>query len=176
MPNDKCELPVIYTADQIHRKVASMGAAIAADYRSTDPLYLVGVLKGSFVFLADLARAIPRPVRIDFIGASSYGSGTRSAGKVTLTKDLSVDIAGVDVLVVEDIIDTGITLNYLLKLLAGRNPKSLRVASLLAKPDRLEVDVTIDYLGFRIPNQFVVGYGMDHNEEFRDLPDICIGG
>jgi hypoxanthine phosphoribosyltransferase len=175
MPNDKRKLPVMYTADQIHRKVISLGAEIAADYPTTDPLYLIGVLKGAFVFLSDLARAIPRPVRIDFIGASSYGSGTQSTGKVTLTRDLSADVSGADVLVVEDIIDTGITLDYLLKLLAAKKPKSLRVASLLAKPERLEVEVPIHYLGFSIPNEFVVGYGMDHAEEFRDLPDICRG-
>ncbi len=166
-------LPVLLTAEQIRSRVEELARRIDADYPD-GTLYLIGILKGACVFLADLARAIRRPVRLDFIGTSSYGSRTSSSGEVKLTKDLDVTIEGADVLVVEDIIDTGITLSYLIHLLWQRNPRSIRVAALLDKPERHQRPVTIDYLGFCIPNKFVVGYGLDYNEEYRGLRDVCV--
>lgn len=166
-------LRVLLTEEQIQSRVRALGAEIVAGYPD-GALCLIGVLKGSFVFLADLARAIDRPVRFDFIGASSYGEGTLTAGDVRLTKDADGDLEGADVLVVEDIIDTGITLSFLLDHLQSKCPRSLRVVSLLDKPERHERDVRADYLGFTIPNEFVVGYGMDYAEDYRHLKDICV--
>ncbi len=150
-----------------------MGQEIARDYPN-GPLYLIGILKGSFVFLADLARAISTPCRIEFIGISSYGLGRKSSGEVKVTKDLDVSIEGHHVLLVEDIIDSGITLSYLLRLLEQRKPKTLRVATLLDKPDRRERPVKSTYTGFQIPDEFVVGYGLDFAEDYRNLKDVCV--
>jgi hypoxanthine phosphoribosyltransferase len=150
-----------------------MAAAIDADY-TEGTLYLIGVLKGASVFLADLARAVERPVRFDFIGIASYGASESSSGEVKVTKDLDVSVADCHVLVVEDIVDTGTTLSYLMRLLEQRGPRSIKVAALLDKPERREVAIDADYVGFRIPNQFVVGYGLDLGEEFRSLRDICV--
>jgi hypoxanthine phosphoribosyltransferase len=169
------EMRVLITAAEIRERVREMGLRIATDCPG-GVLYLVGVLKGSFLFLADLARAVPRPVRIDFIGISSYGPGKTTSGEVRLTKDLDETIAGAHVVVVEDIVDTGITLGYLLHLLEQRKPASLRVAALLDKPGRRQREVRIDYAGFRIPNEFVVGYGLDYGEDYRTLPDVCVLG
>jgi hypoxanthine phosphoribosyltransferase len=150
-----------------------MARQIDADY-GDGPIYLISVLKGSFIFLADLARAIHHPARIEFMAISSYGKSKSSSGQVKVLKDLDVSIEGHDVLIVEDIIDSGVTLNYLLRLFEQRRPKSVRIATLLDKPDRRMQDVKVDYTGFQIPDEFVVGYGLDYAEDYRNLPDICI--
>ena len=160
-------------SDQIAQRVREMGAAIARDYQGR-PLILVCVLKGSFVFAADLARAIDGPVRIEFLGVRSYGAGTTSSGVVQITHDLQRSIEGEDVLLVEDIVDTGLTLSYLQDVLRARDPKSLRTACLLSKPSRRKVDVQVEYIGFEIEDKFVVGYGLDHAGQFRHLPFIGI--
>lgn len=150
-----------------------MGEEISRDYPE-GPLYLVGILKGSFVFLADLARSVSTEVRIDFIGISSYGAAKSSSGEVRLTKDLDISVEGRHVLLVEDIVDSGVTLTYLTKLIAQRKPKSLRIAALLDKPERRRRPVDVAYTGFRIPDEFVVGYGLDYAEDFRQLTSICV--
>ncbi len=150
-----------------------MGRQIAADYPE-GPLYLLAVLKGAFMFLADLARAIETPARIEFMGISSYGVDKTSSGQVKVTKDLDVSIEGHNVIVVEDIIDSGITLTYLINLLQQRKPKSIRIATLLDKPDRRQRPVEVSYTGFQIPDEFVVGYGLDYAEDYRNLRDICV--
>jgi len=167
-------LKVLLSEATIQNRVRALGLEIAAGYPGDDPLYLVCVLKGSCVFLADLARAIPRPVRIDFVSASSYGSETVSSGEVTLTKDVASDVGGADVLIVEDIVDTGATLAFLRDHLARKQPRSLRVVSLLDKPERRSQEVTIDYAGFTVPDEFVVGYGLDFDEAYRNLRDVCV--
>jgi hypoxanthine phosphoribosyltransferase len=160
---------VLLNEEQIAAKVAELGRAISAEYRGRD-LVLVSVLKGSLPFMADLMRAITIPLRIDLMEVSSYGGlTTESSGLVRILKDLSASIDGRDVLLVEDIIDTGLTLNYLLRYLRGKNPRSLRICALLDKPARRLVDIQIDYLGFTIPDQFVVGYGLDYGELYRNL-------
>jgi hypoxanthine phosphoribosyltransferase len=160
---------VLVTEEQIRAKVDELGARIGADYADRR-LTLVSVLKGSLPFMADLMRAIPVPVRIDLMEVSSYGgSTTESSGLVRILKDLSATIEGEDVLIVEDIIDTGLTLNYLVRYLRGKNPKSLRICTLLDKPARRLVDIPVDYVGFTIPDQFVVGYGLDYSEYYRNL-------
>jgi hypoxanthine phosphoribosyltransferase len=164
---------VFLTADQIQERVREMGMAIGNDYPH-GPLYLIAVLKGAFVFLADLSRAIPTPARIEFMGISSYGADKTSSGQVKVTKDLDVSIEGRDVLIVEDIIDSGITLTYLINLLKQRRPKSVRVATLLDKPERRQRPVEVSYTGFQIPDEFVVGYGLDYAEDYRNLRDICV--
>jgi hypoxanthine phosphoribosyltransferase len=167
-------LEVLLKEEQIQARVRELGAQIAADYPEGRPLYLIAILKGACFFLADLARALKRSARIDFIGISSYGKGTTTSGEVKLTKDLDMSIEGVDVLVVEDIVDSGVTLNYLLHVLEQRKPRSLRVVALLDKPERRLRPVEVAYVGFRIPDRFVVGYGLDYAEEYRNLRDICI--
>ncbi len=164
---------VLISEQDIRRRVAEMGAQISADYPE-GPLYLIGILKGSCFFLADLARAISTPVRIDFIGISSYGKNNTTSGEVKLTKDLDLSIEGCDVLVVEDIVDSGVTLNYLSHLLAQRKPRSIRIATLLDKPGRRQRAVEVKYSGFRIPDEFVVGYGLDYAEDYRALPDVRV--
>jgi hypoxanthine phosphoribosyltransferase len=161
------------TAQQIRDRIQAMAQQIDADY-GDGPIYLISVLKGSFIFLADLARAIHHPARIEFMAISSYGKSKSSSGQVKVLKDLDVSIEGHDVLIVEDIIDSGVTLNYLLRLFEQRRPKSVRIATLLDKPDRRMQDVKVDYTGFQIPDEFVVGYGLDYAEDYRNLPDICI--
>lgn len=168
-------LRVLLTEEQIQKRVLELGARIDADY-PPGPIYLVGILKGACFFLADLARALRRPARIDFIGISSYGKGKTSSGEVKLTKDLDVSIEGADVLIVEDIVDSGITLNYLVHVLAQRKPRSLRIAALLDKPERRIKPVEVAYVGFQIPDEFVVGYGLDYAEDYRNLRDICVLG
>ncbi|MCW5983008.1 MAG: hypoxanthine phosphoribosyltransferase [Bryobacteraceae bacterium] len=164
---------VLLTEEQIRARIRELAAQIDLDYPD-GALYLVGILKGSCFFLADLARAIRRPVRLDFIGVSSYGAGKTSSGEIRLTKDLDFSIEGTHVLVVEDIIDTGVTLSYLIHLLEQRKPRSLRVAALLDKAERRLRPVEAHYVGFRIPNRFVVGYGLDYAEDYRGLPDVCL--
>ena len=160
---------MLVTEDAIQAKIAELGRRIGEDYADR-PLTLVSVLKGSLPFMADLMRAIPVPVRIDLMEVSSYGgTGTESSGLVRILKDLSASIEGEDVLIVEDIIDTGLTLNYLLRYLRGKNPRSLRICTLLDKPARRLVDIPVDYIGFTIPDQFVVGYGLDYGEIYRNL-------
>src|SRR5438105_1494503 len=151
-----------------------MGAAIRQDYGSATPVHLVAVLKGAFMFLADLIRAMEGPVTCDFIALSSYGSNTSSSGEVRLLKDLDRSLEGRDVIIVEDIVDTGLTLSYLQEILRARAPASLRTACLLSKPSRRKVDVDIEYIGFTIDDKFVVGYGLDFDERYRNLPYIGV--
>jgi hypoxanthine phosphoribosyltransferase len=165
---------VLITADQIQKRVREMAAQIEADYPD-GPLYLISILKGAFVFLADLARALKRPnVRIEFMGISSYGNEKTSSGQVKVTRDLDVNIEGRDVLIVEDIIDSGVTLTYLKRLLEQRHPRSLAIATLLDKPERRIRPVEVKYVGFTIPDEFVVGYGLDYAEDYRNLSDIRV--
>lgn len=172
MPADLAR--VLISSEQIAVRIREMAAEIDADYPD-GPLYLVAVLKGSFIFMADLARALKKKfVRIEFMGISSYGSQKTTSGQVKVTRDLDVDIEGQNVLIVEDIIDSGVTLSYLTRLLQQRRPKSLAVATLLDKPDRRIQPVDVKYVGFTIPDEFVVGYGLDYAEDYRNLSDIRI--
>jgi len=164
---------VLISAEEIQKRVAELGAQITADYPAGN-LILVGILKGAFIFTADLARAIHRPVRMDFMGISSYGKGTTSSGEVRVTKDLDSSIEGADLIIVEDIVDTGVTLSYLIGLLHNRKPRSIRIAALLDKPARRLRPVQVSYTGFSIPDEFVVGYGLDYAEDYRGLKDICV--
>lgn len=168
------KLRVFIPAEKIQQRIQEMGAQITADYSTDSPLYLICILKGACVFLADLARSIERPARIEFMGISSYGKGKTSSGEVRVTKDLDVTIEGADVLIVEDIVDSGVTLNYLSHLLEQRRPRSVRIATLLDKPERRLRPVNVKYVGFQIPDEFVVGYGLDYAEDYRNLPNICI--
>jgi hypoxanthine phosphoribosyltransferase len=163
----------LLTADQIAARVSALGREITADHRGR-PLTLVSVLKGSFVFAADLARAIDLPIKIDFLGVRSYGKGTETSGVVQITHDLSHVIEGENVVLVEDIVDTGLTLAHLTELLKTRGPAAVRVCALLHKPARARTAVAIDYLGFTIEDHFVVGYGLDVDERYRNLPYIGV--
>jgi hypoxanthine phosphoribosyltransferase len=163
---------VLITEDELRSRVAGLGTTIARDYETRNPV-LVGVLQGAFLFMADLIRAIPIDLTTDFIGLSSYGAGTVSSGVVRLVSDLSRSIDGRDVLIVEDIVDTGHTLAYLTHRLQARRPKSLRVCVLLDKIERREADVDLDYVGFPIPNLYVVGYGVDYGGRYRNLPHVA---
>jgi len=168
------QLRVLVSAEEIQQRVRELGKQIDADYPE-GPIYLVAILKGSFVFLADLSRAIKRhSVRIEFMGISSYGKNKTSSGQVRVTKDLDVNLEGRNVLVVEDIIDSGVTLTYLARILEQRKPASLSIVTLLDKPERRISPVEIKYVGFKIPDEFVVGYGLDYAEDYRNLPDICV--
>jgi hypoxanthine phosphoribosyltransferase len=164
---------MLITSDRIQSRVAQLGEQITRDYAGRRPV-IVCVLKGSFVFAADLARHIRLPLRIEFLGLRSYGSGTASCGVVQITQDLTTPIGGDDVLVVEDIVDSGLTSAYLLELLATRSPNSVRLCALLHKPARVKKPVRIDYLGFTIEDAFVVGYGLDHAQQYRHLPDLMV--
>jgi hypoxanthine phosphoribosyltransferase len=164
---------ILIPADELSAKVAELGAQISDTYRGSVPL-LVSILKGGVVFLTDLMRAVTIPHHIDFLQVSSYAGGTKSTGTVRIMSDLGTNIAGRDVVLVEDIVDTGLTLAYLLKQLEIRQPRSLRVCALLSKTEARQVDVPIDFLGFEIPNEFVVGYGLDYDEKYRNLPYIGI--
>jgi len=166
-------LQIFIGAEQIHNRIQELGAEIDRDHPE-GPVYLVGILKGACIFLADLARAMKAPARIEFMGISSYGRGKQSSGEVRLTKDIDVSIEGHHVVIVEDIVDSGVTLSYLVNLLSQRKPKSLRIASLLDKPEHRKSSVQVDYAGFQIPDHFVVGYGLDYAEDYRNLKDICI--
>ncbi|BDH55523.1 hypoxanthine phosphoribosyltransferase [Tsukamurella sp. PLM1] len=168
---------VVLTEEQIRERTAELAAEIAERYSSREgdsDLLLITVLKGAVMFVTDLARALPVPTQLEFMAVSSYGSSTSSSGVVRILKDLDRDIAGRDVLIVEDIIDSGLTLSWLLRNLATRNPRSLEVVTLLRKPDAVRVDVDVKWVGFDIPNEFVVGYGLDFAERYRDLPYIGI--
>lgn len=166
-------LEELISADAIARRTAQLGKQIMEDY-GNEPLVVVGILKGSFLFLADLVRHLGAEVTVDFVQVSSYGTEKSSSGVVQIRKDLDVSIEGKHVLLVEDIVDTGMTLAHLRQLLGVRNPRSLKVASLLSKPDARKLDTTVEYIGFDIPNEFVVGYGLDYAERFRNLPYIAI--
>jgi hypoxanthine phosphoribosyltransferase len=161
-------LEVLIPEDRLQARIAELGRQISEDYRGK-AVHLVCVLKGAYPFLADLARWIEVPVTIDFLAVSSYGKGKSTSGEVQLTKDLDQSLEGKDVIVVEDIADTGLTLNYLLNLLRSRRPASLKVCALLSKPSRRQIDVAVDYVGFEIPDRFVVGYGLDHDQLYRNL-------
>jgi hypoxanthine phosphoribosyltransferase len=164
---------ILLNADEIAARVAELGAQLAADYAGRTPV-LISVLKGSIVFLADLIRAMDVSLNVDLMEVSSYGSATESSGQVRILKDLNSSIEGRDVVVVEDIIDTGLTLNYLLRYLGERNPASVRVCCLLDKPARRLAEIEIDYRGFSIPDRFVIGYGLDYGERYRNLPYIGV--
>ena len=171
---DPATLRVLISAERIQQRVAEIGQQIDEDFPGDRPIYLIGILKGSFIFMADLARSIRRSARIEFIGVSSYGRGKSTSGEVQLLKDLDVSIAGADVVIVEDIVDSGVTLTYLQSLLAARQPRTLRIATLLDKPERRLRPVKVDYVGFQLPDEFVVGYGLDFAEDYRNLKEVCI--
>jgi hypoxanthine phosphoribosyltransferase len=164
---------VLITGEQIEEKVGALGERITRDY-SGERLLLVGVLRGAVVVMGDLMRCIDLPCEIDFMDISSYGSGTSSSGVVRILKDLEEDITGRHVLIVEDIIDTGLTLSYLRRSLLARGPASLEICALLTKPSRRRVELDVKYLGFEVPDEFVVGYGLDYAGAYRNLPDICV--
>lgn len=166
-------LRVLLSEDEIREKVRELGGKITADYKNSN-LMLVTVLKGAVVFLADLMRQIDVPAEIDFMVVSSYGSGVKSSGVVKIVKDLDVPLAGKDILIVEDILDSGLTLSYIKELLESRGPRSIRIATLLDKPSRRKVDLQPDYIGFSVPDEFVIGYGLDYDEKYRNLPYIGI--
>jgi len=166
-------IEILYTREQISERVAEIGAQITRDLQG-EKLVMVGVLKGAAPFLADLARTVQLDATFDFVATSSYGKGQRSSGAVKLIKDLDEPIEGKNVLIVEDILDTGLTLSYLRKIFLQQHPKSLRIATLLDKPSRRLEKIEADYVGFSIPNLFVIGYGMDYAERYRNLPDICL--
>lgn len=165
-------LRVLLPRAAIEARVRELGGEIDRDY--PEGVHLVCILKGACFFLSDLARAIRRPARIDFIGISSYGRDKTSSGEVKLTKDLDHSIEGADVLIVEDIVDSGVTLSYLVRVLEARNPRTLRIVALLDKPSRRQCPVNLAYIGFQIPDEFVVGYGLDYAELYRNLPDLCV--
>jgi len=165
---------ILLSADQIQKRVAERGIELRRD--CPNDLHLVAVLKGAFVFLSDLLRNIPGQVSLDFMALSSYAKGTTTSGEVRLLKDLDTALEGRNVVIVEDIVDTGLTLHYLQDILRSRNPKSLRTACLLSKPSRRQIDVTVDYIGFTIEDRFVVGYGLDYAEAYRNLPYIAVVG
>ena len=166
-------LRVLLSEDEIREKVRELGGKITADYKNSN-LMLVTVLKGAVVFLADLMRQIDVPAEIDFMVVSSYGSGVKSSGVVKIVKDLDVPLAGKDILIVEDILDSGLTLSYIKELLESRGPRSIRIATLLDKPSRRKVDLQAAYIGFSVPDEFVIGYGLDYDEKYRNLPYIGI--
>lgn len=163
----------IITQEEMRKRIKELGNQIAEDYKDKD-LLLVGVLKGAFAFFADLARAIDLPLRVDFIVVKSYGFRPKTSGKVKILSDLSEKIKGQNILLVEDIVDSGLTLTYLKKKILSRKPASLRFCTLLDKPKRRKVDVAIDYAGFTIPNKYVVGYGLDYQNKYRNLPYIAV--
>jgi hypoxanthine phosphoribosyltransferase len=164
---------ILIDEDALSSRVAELGAEVSADYQGRD-LLLIGVLKGAVFFMADLMRHVTVPCEVDFMAISSYGDSTDSSGIVRILKDLDINIEGRDVLVVEDIIDSGLTLSYLMRNLESREPASLEVCALMTKPDRREIDVPVRYIGFEIPNRFVVGYGLDFGERYRNLPYVAV--
>lgn len=168
-------MKVLLSHDAIQARVQELGKQISADYAGREP-HLVCVLKGACTFMTDLCRTMDVPLTLDYIAVSSYGATTKSSGEVKLIKDLDQGLDGRDLIVIEDIVDTGLTLNYLLKVLKARGPRSLKVASLLSKPSRRLVETPVDYVGFTIEDLFVVGYGLDYNERYRNLRDIMVYG
>jgi hypoxanthine phosphoribosyltransferase len=168
------DVDTLITAEQIQARITEMGAEIEQDYAAGEGIHLVGVLKGGFMFMSDLVRAMGPRVTLDFIAVSSYAKSTKSSGEVRLLKDLDAGLEGRNVIIVEDIVDTGLTLTYLQDILRARAPRSLRTACLLSKPSRRKVDVKVDYVGFTIEDRFVVGYGLDYAERFRNLSHIAV--
>jgi hypoxanthine phosphoribosyltransferase len=164
---------ILISEEELAKRVKELGKQLTEKYRGKD-LMIVGILKGCMLFLSDLVRAIDLPLTMDFMVVSSYGSATKSSGVVRIIKDLEREIEGKDVLIVEDIVDTGLTLSYLIENLKTRNPKSVKVCSLLDKPDRRKAQVDIGYVGFKIADEFVVGYGLDYSEIYRNLPFVCV--
>ncbi len=171
MLNDVQE--VLFSEEKLASIVKEMGKKISEDYRDKN-LLLVSVLKGSVVFMADLMRAIEIPCRVDFMSVSSYGAGVKTSGIVKIVKDLDIPLEGFDVLVVEDILDSGMTLSYILELLRSRNPRSIRLCTLLDKPERRTANVTADYVGAAVPDEFIIGYGLDYDEKYRNLPFVGV--
>jgi hypoxanthine phosphoribosyltransferase len=169
-----CPSEILLSAEQIQKRVAELAGELRRDF--PDDLHVIAVLKGAFVFLSDLIRHIPGHVSLDFMAVSSYAKGTTTSGEVRLLKDLDFALHGRNVVIVEDIVDTGLTLNYLQDILRSRNPKALRTACLLSKPSRRQVDVKVEYIGFTIEDRFVVGYGLDYAEQYRNLPYIAVVG
>ncbi len=165
---------ILITEDDIKRRVAELGEEISRDYADTTPV-LVSVLKGGIIFLADLVRELKILHEIDFMSVSSYNGGTESSGVVRILQDLSINIEGEDVIIVEDIVDSGLTLDYIRSILLARHPKTLRICTLLDKKPKREIEVPIDYIGFEIPDEFVIGYGLDYEQKYRNLPYIAIG-
>lgn len=170
---DQDILKVLFTGEELHQRVTQVGAEITRDYRGKSPV-LVSVLRGSYIFMADLTRSIDLPCTVDFMSVSSYGAGTASSGQVKILKDLSEPIDGKDLIIVEDILDSGNTLYYLRDVLEARKPASVSICTLLDKPERRVKDIKADYVGFQIPDAFVVGYGLDYAERYRNLPYIGI--
>ena len=164
---------ILYSEETLAETVKKLGAQISEDYKDRN-LLLVSILKGSIVFMSDLMRSISIPCNIDFMAVSSYGSGVKSTGTVRILKDLDRDIRGYDVLIVEDILDSGMTLNYLMDLLYARNPNSIRICTLFDKPERRSVDIYADYKGIEVPDEFIVGYGLDYDEVYRNLPYVGV--
>jgi hypoxanthine phosphoribosyltransferase len=164
---------ILFPKEMINKRVEELAGQISHDYDGRE-LLLIGILKGAFIFTADLIRSMSVPCHVDFVRLASYGVGSLSSGEVRITKDLETPIGGRDVLIVEDIIDTGLTLSFLVEVLRKRQPASLRVCAFLDKKERRRVPFEADYVGFTIPDVFVVGYGLDHNENFRFLPDVCV--
>ena len=171
MRNDVAE--ILYTEDQLAEIVARMGRQISEDYRDKN-LFMISVLKGSLIFMADHMRAVTIPCSIDFLSVSSYGAGTTTTGAVRILKDLDDSLEGKDLLIVEDILDSGVTLSFLMKNLSARNPRSIRLCTLLDKPERRKVDIHADYVGAQVPDEFIVGYGLDYAEKYRNLPYIGV--
>ncbi|TML91001.1 MAG: hypoxanthine phosphoribosyltransferase [Actinobacteria bacterium] len=165
--------PVVVTAEQLEERIAALGKEITGDYQGRAPL-LVGVLKGAFMFMSDLARAVALPVEFDFMAVSSYGSATKTSGVVRIVKDLDIDLSGRHVILVEDIVDSGLTLSYVRKNLLARGPASLEVCALLVREGLQKRDPQLRYVGFRIPPDFVIGYGLDIGERYRNLPFVCV--
>ena len=165
---------ILISQSRIQARIRELAVEIRRDHGSDSPIHLVAVLKGAFVFLADLMREMTGDVTCDFIALSSYGASTKSSGEVRLLKDLDRGLEGRDVIIIEDIVDTGLTLSYLQEILRAREPRTLRTACLLSKPSRRKVDVKVDYIGFTIEDRFVVGYGLDVDEKYRQLPDIRV--
>ncbi|HKY73076.1 MAG TPA: hypoxanthine phosphoribosyltransferase [Nitrospira sp.] len=163
----------IVTQEEMRARIKELGKQIANDYAGKD-LVLVGILKGAYAFYADLARAIRIPMRVDFLLVTSYGSQSKTSGKVKVITELTEDIKGKDVLLVEDIVDSGLTVEYLIKTLGKQKPKSIKICTLLSKPERRTIDVPLAYVGFKIPNQYVVGYGLDYQQKYRNLPYLAV--
>ena len=171
--SDKDKLSVLYSRDEIASKIKALAQDINRDYKDKNPL-LISILKGSFIFMADLIRQLEFPLEVEFVRFSSYGKGTKSSGKIEVIQGLIGDIKNRHVLIVEDIIDTGLTVKFITNMLKEKNAASVKVCALSSKPSQHNASVDIDYLGFDIPDKFIVGYGLDFNQKFRNLPDICI--
>jgi hypoxanthine phosphoribosyltransferase len=172
--NDNDIEKILISEEQINYRLKELGEMINRDYKDKDNILLVGVLKGAVIFMADIIRKINLPVQVDFMAVSSYGASTESSGVVRILKDLEEDVEGKHLLIIEDIIDSGLTLSYLYNILKSRKPASIKICALLDKPTRRKVDIKVDYLGFEIPDYFVVGYGLDYGERYRNLPYICV--